>query len=252
METTATITSSENAGHAHIPVPFKLLYYEVRKKENRIYTDEETARLPDIAPGHPHYHEWQIRKQSFRKLIKYLSAKNRQMNILEAGCGNGWLSAGLALNKHFRVTGMDVNTIELEQANRVFGHRQNLRFIDGDILQEMELEDFFDVIIFAASIQYFPSLTELLNRSLNLLRLQGEIHILDSHFYTKKQVPEAKKRSREYYAALGFPDMARYYFHHCPDDLKSFDYTILYRPDFLHRRILGNKNPFYWIKIRQS
>lgn len=252
MDTTATIASSDNAGHWHIPLPFELLYHAVRTKENRIYSDEETARLPDIAPGHPHYHEWQIRKQSFRKLMKYLSAKNRQLNILEAGCGNGWLSAGLAQNKNFRVTGMDVNTIELEQANRVFGRRDNLRFLAGDIEQDMEFEEYFDVVIFAATIQYFPSLTGILNRCLNLLRLQGEIHILDSHFYKRNEIAEAIKRSRAYYAALGFPEMAHHYFHHCPDDLKSFDYTILYRPDFLHRRMLGNKNPFYWIKIRQS
>ncbi|MEI9943399.1 MAG: hypothetical protein WDN26_04195 [Chitinophagaceae bacterium] len=41
----------------------------------------------------------------------------------------------------------------------------------------------FDIIIFAAAIQYFPSLAGIINTALDLLKEDGEIHIIDSHFY---------------------------------------------------------------------
>jgi protein-L-isoaspartate O-methyltransferase len=47
--------------------------------------------------GHRHYHEWQIRKASSNRLVKYLAKKQKILEILEVGCGNGWLSAKLSV-----------------------------------------------------------------------------------------------------------------------------------------------------------
>src|SRR5215213_11952226 len=91
------------------PGTFEELYISIRKKEQRIYTNEEVALLPDIYPDHIHYHEWQIRKRSSERLINYLSKKNRPLKILEVGCGNGWLSARMAAVDKWEVTGIDIN-----------------------------------------------------------------------------------------------------------------------------------------------
>ena len=68
------------------------MYLASRKKENRIYSDEQVVQLPFIEPTHIHYHEWQVRKRSALRLIHYLEKKNKPLSILEIGCGNGWLS----------------------------------------------------------------------------------------------------------------------------------------------------------------
>ena len=72
---------------------FEKLYLQLREKEKRIYTDEEVIALPEIAEGHPHYAEWQMRKQSAKRLVTYLQREQRPLKILEVGCGNGVIGA---------------------------------------------------------------------------------------------------------------------------------------------------------------
>jgi SAM-dependent methyltransferase len=238
----ATILEIQN------PTTFAEKYILLRQKEQRIYTDEEVARLPDIDAAHPHSKEWLLRKKSNDRLLEYLQKKNKNLNVLEVGCGNGWLSARLSKITNGEVIGSDINTIELAQAKRVFGQISNLRFIYGDMLSQMKMQ--FDVIVFSASIQYFHSIKEILSSALDRLAHGGEIHILDTAFYTEKNVDLAKKRSIDYYTSMGFPEMAGHYFHHCLTDLSSFDYTILYDPFSWRNKLSNQQSPFYWIKLK--
>jgi ubiquinone/menaquinone biosynthesis C-methylase UbiE len=237
------------AGNHTAPGEFEKLYLRLREKEGRIYSDEEVAQLPAIKEAHPHHKEWLARKESAQKLINYLKKKKKATEILEIGCGNGWLSAKLAGLKGSMVTGIDINRNELEQAKRVFSHISNIQFIHGGIeeLKAGELE--FDVIVIAAAVQYFPSLEKLFKPIMGCLGRSGEIHIIDSHFYPLAELSAAKERSLLYYEAAGFPEMANWYFHHSFDELEQFDYSILYDPDSLFNRFLRNKNPFYWVRI---
>ena len=105
-------------------------YIAVREREGRIYTDEQLLSLPDIDKAHPHYNEWAYRRQSFERLASYLDKnfKGRRLNILDLGCGNGWMSHRLHEQGH-RVTGLDVNMTELEQAERVFGSSASMQWV---------------------------------------------------------------------------------------------------------------------------
>lgn len=236
---------------AHIDVScFEKLYIQLREKEGRIYTDEELLLLPAISPSHLHFKEWQIRRKSCAHLINYLSAKKISLDILEIGCGNGWLSAKLSAIPSATVTGVDVNGCELEQAVRVFKQQKNLYFRYENILESTCDDQQFDIIVFAASIQYFPSLQKIIKKALSLLRLNGEIHIIDSSFYKNTEVCQARLRSREYFEKMSMPEMAKHYFHHGFNELNQFDYKILHNPNFITHFILKIKNPFYWICLR--
>jgi SAM-dependent methyltransferase len=230
---------------------FEQLYLAVRQKEKRIYTDEEVLQLPDVTKDHPHYLEWKMRKESCNRLKHHFEKRLSSLKILEVGCGNGWLARQLAEIPGSKVTGIDVNFAELQQAVRVFNYIPNLQFISGGS-NAKELEDAqYDFIVFAASIQYFPSLEILINTALRKLKPKGEIHILDSPFYETGELNAAKKRTEGYFTNLGFPEMTAHYFHHTMAELDSFPNKILYRPSFINHRILNNKNPFPWFCLKK-
>jgi len=228
---------------------FEERYISLRKKENRLYTDEQVEWLPEIERSHPHYKEWELRKTSCDKLIQYLSNKRTELNILEVGCGSGWLCHHLSKIPGSNVAGTDINKMELDQAKRVFDHIENIEFFYGGVRNEKIRNEKFDAIIFAASIQYFPSLEDIIPAALQLLSPAGEIHILDSHFYKPSELETARKRSFDYYHSLQFAEMTEYYFHHCIDELDPYIHKIFYNPDHFLNRFIKNKNPFPWICI---
>ena len=227
---------------------FELLYIRLRQKEGRIYTDEEVLNLPLINNSHPHYKEWVIRKNSSRALLSYIKQRENIQSILEVGCGNGWLSAKLAIAAD--VTGLDINTTELEQAKRVFGHMANLKFINGSLENDMIRDEKFDMIVFASSIQYFPSLKQTIGLAIERLTLLGEVHIMDSPFYQPLEIEDARQRTKAYYNALGFAEFTGCYHHHTLNELETFQFKILHHPYSWKNKLSIKKNPFYWITIK--
>src|SRR6185369_492378 len=101
--------------------------------EQRVYSDDVVRNLPDFSEQSTLKKEWDIRKITVRKLIKYLEKKNEKLSILELGCGNGWLSHQLAASLNAEVFGVDVNETELLQGARIFKDDQNLSFLCADI-----------------------------------------------------------------------------------------------------------------------
>ena len=125
---------------------FEEQYIMVRQKENRLYTDEQVRWLPEIEPSHPHYKEWQIRRNSCKNLVQHLSSKKKELNILEVGCGNGWLCSQLSRIPGSNVAGIDINKTELGQAKRVFENIENLEFFNCEIMDELIRNEKFDAI----------------------------------------------------------------------------------------------------------
>jgi len=233
---------------------FEKLYLNVRRKENRIYTDEIVKNLPVINKENPLFNEWQMRKTSLDKLISYLKRKSRPIRIMELGCGNGWLANHLSKISLSEVDGVDINKTELEQATRVFNESLNLKFIYGNISDNIFENEAFDFIIASSCIQYFFDLRGLIRQLLKLLKNEGELHILDSSLYRTSEVPQAQKRTEQYYSNLNYPEMSSFYHHHSFDELSEFKYIFIYDPNSfsnkMRNRIFPNSHsPFPWIKI---
>jgi len=245
------LTNIQVPGHTRLAdILFEKKYIFIRGIENRLYADAELAALPDIATGHTHYKEWKIRKRSSRRLIRYLASRRKSLDILEIGCGNGWLSHRLAEIPRSQVTGLDINFTELQQAARVFNDDPNLVFIQGDLRSGILSGQSFDCIVFSASIQYFPSMKKIIHYALSYLKPGGEIHIMDTPFYRTAEVETAKRRTAAYYNSLGYPEMADFYFHHIGNDLRSFHHSMLHNPHGFLQRLLGNNDPFPWVRIK--
>jgi SAM-dependent methyltransferase len=187
------------------------LYHAVRGAEGRILGDAIVAGLPESGPHTPHAREWRIRARSLKRVLEALTDTPRR--VLEVGCGNGWFSARLAQGGH-TVTGLDNGLAELDQARRVFA-RLPITWVKGDPWDASLPMGSFDLILFAASIQYFPDLHALVKRCRELLKDGGEVLIVDSHFYGSKAAAEqARLRSAAHYASIGTPEMAAFYHHH--------------------------------------
>ncbi len=258
------------------PIPFlekERLYLEVRRREGRVLNDEDVKMLPNASATSPYTQEWRWRKRSFLRLKRYLRHKTTQhLRILDLGCGNGWMANRLAENPDWSVIGMDLNVAELTQGARLFG-RKNLQFVYADLLQNALLEapgiasqhtidapglpasgfpGAFDVIVLAASVQYFPNQESLVASLQALLNTGGEIHMIDSHFYPSKAAKAAaRQRTLDYYTTAGVPEMADYYHHHLWPELQQLG------AENLNKNLLisilqktGYFAPFPWIRIR--
>jgi ubiquinone/menaquinone biosynthesis C-methylase UbiE len=231
---------------------FEKLYLQVRKKENRIYSDDEIKLLPYASKINPHKNEWALRTKSFLRFKEYLSHKKSKLNILDLGCGNGWLTGQLAKDFEHNYYGVDVNLTELEQAAKVFDN-DNLKFIYADIFATTFPANTFDIVIINSVLQYFQNISALMKELFFISKTYGEIHIIDTPFYDKDELMQAKNRTLKYYASLGFSEMAGKYFHHSLDEFKYFRYSYLYNSNSfknrLSRFIFDKDSPFPWIVV---
>ncbi|HEY6083408.1 MAG TPA: hypothetical protein VIU45_08125, partial [Chitinophagaceae bacterium] len=83
-----------------------------------------------------------------------------------------------------------------------------------------------------------------------VLSPEGEIHILDTPFYSATGARDARLRTIAYYTEMGFPRMADYYFHRTLEELQSFHGKILFHPGSVWHKLLKNTDPFYWFCIK--
>ena len=217
--------------------PFEKAYIELRNRENRILTDDVIRRLPDVNDSHPNKKEWDMRKASLNRLIQDLR-KVEAKRILELGCGNGWLSHNIATTLKVEVCAIDINETELVQGARVFSDDEKFCFVHADVFGPVFPPNMFDTIVLGSSIQYFPNLESLFGRLFDLLVPEGRIYIIDSPLYPSKlEAEEARKRSLKHFNSLNVAAMADRYFHHTFDDLRKFNYDILYNPKTLTSRL---------------
>ncbi|KYG79452.1 hypothetical protein AWW67_13870 [Roseivirga seohaensis] len=235
------------------PNNFEESYNLIRKKEERILNLDEIKLLPQTDPQYIHHKEWNQRVGSTNKFLNYIRTK-RKPKVLDLGCGNGWLTHKIAIEADY-VTGVDINKLELEQAEQLLSEFKNVKLIYGNIL-DINFEDKYDIILLNASIQYFESVPLLLNRLRLNLTNQGEIHILDSPVYgSNREAMNARKRTEEYYNKNDAPHMVKFYFHHTFQSLKGVDYTVMYNPKSIVNRLLKRFipiSPFFWVCIRNK
>lgn len=231
---------------------FEKLYLQVRKKENRIYSDDEIKLLPYASKINPHKNEWALRSKSFLRFKEYLSNKKSKLNILDLGCGNGWLTGQLVKEFEHNYFCVDVNLTELEQAAKVFDS-DNLKFIYADIFATTFPANTFDIVIINSALQYFQNIPALMKELFFISKTYGEIHIIDTPFYDKNELMQAKNRTLKYYTSLGFPEMAGKYFHHTLEDFRYLRYSYLYNPDSLKNKlskfIFDQDSPFPWLLV---
>lgn len=227
---------------------FEKEYIELRKKENRLYSDVQTASLPFLQ-NHIHSNEWKLRVKTCNKFENYIKKKKLNYPILDLGCGNGWFTYWLYTKTGGMIDGMDLNQTELNQGAIVF-YNENVNFYYGDIFR-VSPQNKYSLITLNACIQYFSEFEQLINRLRSLLDKNGEIHILDSPFYTIKNLSEAKKRTINYYNKIGYESLIPFYNHHTYEEIKKLNGIILYHPSNGIISKFKKDSPFPWIMFNK-
>jgi ubiquinone/menaquinone biosynthesis C-methylase UbiE len=234
---------------------FEEEYIKVRKKEGRFYNVDEVKVLPNVPTDHKHYSEWLIRKKSMEQLVNHL--KNRNFNnLLEVGCGNGWLTSQLAMKLNCNLCGVDINKTELTQAAQIFSN-DRIIFLQAEIFSEALPAQFFDSVIFSSSLQYFPDLDQALQKAFQLIHSAGEIHVIDTPFYAPHQIGDARRRTHKYFSEMGFPQLGNSYFHHSRATLNAYNFTYGHNPSSIYKRVLRAffntaYSPFPWVILKND
>ncbi len=233
---------------------FEKVYLFSRGKENWLIDNVTLITLPDVLKANPNYKLWKMRKDSLLRFDRYIKSKNQSIKVLDVGCGNGWFTNFLSLNKNCElVCGIDINLTELKQAASVFNNPK-LFWAYADIFRSDIPAEYFDIITLNASFQYFENPNKTIEQLFQFLKPKGEIHILDTPFYAKEEVNAARKRSTDYFVAQQNEDMMQFYHHHTFTSLGHCQ--ILYKPSRIVNRIASffgcYKSPFAWLLIKQS
>ncbi len=229
---------------------FEKHYLDARRKELRLYSDEQVRSLPFVSPHATQDKEWKLRSKTTKRFQDYLQRKNFT-RVLDLGCGNGWFTHQMAKSlPDSQIIGADINQTELEQARRCFASK-NIDFKYLDVF-DFQPSQKFDLITINAAIQYFENIDQLFQKIKTLLRGGGEFHILDSPIYSNKEAARAAKiRSQEYYTKIGNPELIERYFHHRWEDFEVF--TTFYMPT-ANRLLTKLKadSPFPWLVYQHN
>ncbi len=235
----------------HLLAPFndfEIAYGSARGSEQRLLPDGMVRQLPRTH-GLWNDKEWRLRARSCERLLAALGEPGSALSILDVGCGNGWLAGRMQAQGH-HVLGVDLFTRELEQGARVF---PNVTFARADLFTTALPCGRFDAIVFAASLQYFPSLEQVVQRSKELLRGKGIIHVLDTVLYaTRSEAQQAMERSKAYFHRIQVPAMADHYFAHSREALDAhpeIPYEELHGPAWLRRFNQRWGSPFTHLAI---
>ncbi|MDW8325656.1 MAG: class I SAM-dependent methyltransferase [Anaerolineales bacterium] len=252
----------DNVYYLSDPAPYEEKedrYFRVRARESRLYPDEVVRLLPELNPQHVLAREWAARADSLNRLLNYVARLQRRLDLLDLGCGNGWMTRHLAALPNVYAYGLDLNRRELTQAARVFLGQPRLKFIYADVFTAPLPPRSFHLIVLASVVQYFPDLPALIRRLQMLCTPDGEIHVLDSPLYAPGEVATARQRTRDYYAKLRLEVMADNYHHHTFQTLAPFRPDVLYNPRTPLNRLAHwwqtlmmperPRSPFPWLRI---
>jgi SAM-dependent methyltransferase len=141
---------------------------------------EEFDRWASAGRGEEMEHDhWPITKPALE--LMHIAADE---NILDAGCGAGWLSRFLSkVVAEGRVVGMDISDEMVRRARRESVDSGNLVFLVGGVDEIPWEENFFHRVISVESAYYWPDPAKGIREIHRVLRDGGSAWILINYYY---------------------------------------------------------------------
>jgi SAM-dependent methyltransferase len=104
-------------------------------------------------------------------------------NVLDVGCGPGWLSRRLAkLAPAGRVVGMDISDEMIRLARRTSAEHQNILYVPGEVAEIPWEPNFFHHVISVESAYYWPEPAAGMKEIFRVLRPGGAAWILINYY----------------------------------------------------------------------
>lgn len=141
-----------------------------------------------------------VQKNMKDSLIQFILQDNKNnievKNILEIGCGTGYLTSALIeLFPKAHITAVDIAPGMITEIKSKIKN-DSVDFICGD-LEEMELNNTYDIIISNATFQWFNHIPTTLEKLYNVLNLNGTLCFSTFGKHTFCELNECFKRAKE-------------------------------------------------------
>ena len=168
----------------------KLLKEEAKAFDKQIKKRIKIGFVPDLRKNKflKNFYNNIWREKKFVKIhwgqiinqIINLSKKNGK-NVLEIGCGSGFLCLELARNK-LDVTGIDVSSKSIKSAKEYknkLNEKLNLNYIAMDANDVVKIKKRYSSIIFFRSLHHFKDYKKIINLSYKILEKNGQLIIFE-------------------------------------------------------------------------
>lgn len=111
------------------------------------------------------------------KLIELLDA-NKGSNILEIGCGSGYITEYISDNTGANITGIDISPVSIEMAKKRTRDKGNKLSFEAMNIYELSFsENSFDTIIAIDSLFFVNPFEDVVERMLNMLKPEGVMYV---------------------------------------------------------------------------
>lgn len=162
-------------------------YREARLRDGwQPLTLEQLSALPFASPpGYPALY-WQVRRQTYRALLRLLAARGLRPSagpIADLGAGVGWLSFRLA-GQGYRVLAVEASMDDafgLGAGRAYLGSAAGrLLLVQGDLEQPPLQRGRWGAVLFNASLHYAADLVSTLERAAQALQPRGLLVVMDT------------------------------------------------------------------------
>ena len=117
-------------------------------RDNISYSNDYDIRTTDINSCH------EVTDNHINKVVNEIIGDNGRIDLIDVGCGDGFVSRQILLKKHpmfIRLDCMDVSILQLERAKKMLGDletRSNqICYIHDDIIYSMQPSSTYDVVL---------------------------------------------------------------------------------------------------------
>jgi len=187
---------------------FRQAYAEHREAEGRRADPETLAALPYLEHG-PFAREWAVRARTYEAFLRHVIAPlarspspvwergtggevraARSLKVLDAGAGTGWLCYRLNAAGH-RATALDWRWDRIDGLGAAAAYGTLLERMFGRVAASFDSlplpDQSFDIVVFDAAIHYAEDLARVLAEAKRVTGAGGQIAILDSPFYRRRE-----------------------------------------------------------------
>ena len=186
-------------------------YETVRRQEGRHLPGSAYRRLPYRGFSSADPEDWRIRMRGYEtllhKIIQPLEEDlQRPLSILDLGSGNGWLSNRLAERGH-TLAAIDLLCNDWDGLGAYIHYETSFERVQAEFDALPFLDGSLDLAIFNASLHYSPDYETTLSEALRVLRLGGQLVVLDSPLYRENRSGKQMvlEREADFTRRYGFP-----------------------------------------------